>query len=672
MAKDGKSAVERLKNRLYARGTVGKEVKEERAVLTPTDAEAPRAWKDAEPVTAPGTPEAPLQPLPPLAPLATEAPLSSPAFTPKEESVIEAATITSQPKRHMSFATKFFLGSILFFVGAIGVSALLFYGGINTTSPQNIDVQVVAPSLIDGGKQAEFGVIITNHNTTNLELADLVIDYPEGARSAADPTKALTHERITLGTIKSGQQVKKAVSALFYGSEGTTETITARVEYSVEGSNAVFEKKGTASFTIGSAPVSLTVDAPTTATAGDQFTMDITVRSNATTPVDNVVVEGQYPFGFSVASTQPSAGAGGTIWRLGTFAPGSSKVIHLSGSIDAADGDERIFRFLVGSNTDQTDPHVKVPFLTVPQTLTVEKPFITGTITLEGQTGSSVSVAAGSTLNGVIHWENNLSDAISGLELSLSVDGPAVDKNSIHAPNGFFQSSNSTIVWTSQGDSSLASVPPGGQGSYQFSFATLPPGAGGTLITNPTVTLNLTVKGTRQAEGGASNVASAATMKVNLASALVATAQSTRNAGPFINSGPMPPRAEQNSSYTVTWVIKNSANTVGNVVGQALLPPYISFIKGEDGITFDQTTRIVKWTLGDVKAGAGYTSVARQASFQVMLTPSTSQVGTAPQLTGALQVAGQDRFAQVQVEASAPAVTTSVSDISGMDTVAPK
>lgn len=663
MAKrEEKSAVEKLKSRLYDRGTVGKEIKEDRPALTPNEEEAPRTWKDAGAVVLP--PAAPEAPLPPQTPSTQVEQTETPA-------TVVAAITSAKPHHPMSYATKFFIGSFIFFIGAIGLSALLFLGGVNTTSPQNIDVQIVTPSLIDGGKEATLEIIITNRNTTSLELTDLLIDYPAGARDVNDPTKALTHDRISIGTIKSGQQIKRTVSAIFYGSEGVTENIAARLEYSVAGSNAVFEKQGQASFTIGSSPVSLTIDAPTKATAGTAFTTTVTVRSNATAPVENVVVEGQFPFGFSLLQSQPSSN--GNIWRLGTMKPGDTKTITLTGSVEASDGDERVFRFLVGSNTDQTDPHVKVPFLTVPQTLTVEKPFVAVAIHLEGKSGSTISVPAGKTLTGEIDWENNLDTAISGLELSLAIAGPAVDKNSIQASNGFYQSNTSTIVWTSASDPSLATVSPGGKGTYQFSFATLAPGANSTLITNPTVTLTLSMKGSRQSDSGASNVVtSAASMKVVLASALAVSAQTFRTSGPYINSGAVPPVAERDTSYTVTWTIKNSANTVANVIGQTVLPPYVKFVQGESGVTYDSGTRTVKWTLGDVKAGAGYTLPVRTASFQVVLTPSTSQVATTPALTGPLQVSGQDRFAQVAVEGSAEPVTINAEDVAGMDTVAPK
>ncbi len=568
------------------------------------------------------------------------------------------------------------MGSILFFIIAAGVSALFFFGGITTTSPQNIDVQVLAPSLVDGGKEATFEIIITNRNTTPLELADLVLDYPAGALDPTDPTQSLTHDRISIGTIGPGQQVKKTVSALLYGQEGVQETLQASLEYSISGSNAVFEKQGQASFTIGSAPVSITISAPGSVTAGDQFAMDITVRSNATSPVENVAIEGQYPFGFSVVSATPPGVAGNTLWRLGTLAPGASQTIHIVGTIDASDGDERVFTFLAGSNSDPTDTHVDVPFLTVPQTLTVEKPFVTGSITLNGQTGSAVSVSPGSTVQGTIRWQNNLTDAISNLELDLSVSGPAVDTSSISSQNGFYQSGNSTIIWSQDRDSELASVAPGATGSYNFSFNTLPPGAQGTLITNPTITLNLTVHATRQSDAGATGtVGSAASAQVTVASLLSLTAQSSRNSPVFVNTGPLPPRADTGSSYTVTWTLKNSANTVANTTVQTTLPPYVNFVSAQtgSGITYDTASRTVTWSLGDVKAGVGYTSAAEQASFQVMLIPSDSQVGTVPSLTGPTAATGQDRYAQVQVGANVDGPTTQAVDVSpAMDTVVAK
>ncbi len=646
MARDDKSGVEKLKDKLYSRkGSAASP-----DIRTPLEEHKPEvapAWE------APPDPEPVPQILPSLAPRAL--------------------------KKSMSLATKFFLGAFLFFLAACGVAGYVFYGGGNLISPQNIDLQIITPSLIDGGKAATFQVIATNRNQSDLVLVDMIIDYPEGTRSVSDATQPLTHERQEIGTIASGQQIKKTVSGIFFGQEGTQQKIKVTLQYRVTASNAVFEKASEAAFTVGSSPVSISVDAPNEAIAGDQLSINVTVRSNAATSINNVVVQGRYPFGFSALSSEPKADAGGTLWRLGTMAPGSSRTIKLKGSIEGQDGDERVFRFSAGTNSDQTDTQIKVPFLTIPHTLTVHKPFITGSISVNGQTGKIVPVTAGKTLSGTVRWQNNLSDSVADVQLSLVISGPALDKNSVSAPGGFYQSADSSITWSKDQDGSLGSVPPGGTGTYQFSFATLPPAAGNVLITNPTLTLNLKVAGTRQ--GGSSvpeSVGSAASLTVQLASAASIVAQAFHFSGPFTNMGPMPPRAESATTYSIVWTVKNSSSALANTSASAVLPLYVNFVSAipGEGVTYDAPSRTVKWPIGELKAGVGYTLAARQAAFQVTLNPSTSQIGNVPALTGPLMLSGLDRFAQVQVQTQADAPTTRITGeagfSAGMDIVGPK
>jgi hypothetical protein len=577
----------------------------------------------------------------------------------------------------MSFAAKFLLGSIGFFVIAAGVASYVFFGGANVTSPQNIDVEVVAPSLVDGGKEVQFEIVVRNRNAADLELADLVIRYPAGTRSAVNPSEELVHERQTIGVIKSGEQVKRTARALLYGEEGEQQTVNVTLEYSVANSNAVFERSGQAQFLIGSAPVSLSVETPEEVVAGQPFAFNIVVRSNSMSPVEDLVVRGEYPFGFSVLTSDPKADAGG-LWRLSTLQPGQSKTINVTGTIEGSDGDERVFRFIAGATDDDTDPNVKVPFLTIPKTLTVTKPFIGASIALGGQTGKTVTVSPGATVNGTVTWQNNFADTVTDVELALSLNGPAIEPGSIVGAGGFFQSSNNSIIWSKDQNSNLESVSQGGAGTFQFSFKTKEPGAGGTLITNPTIDLNLSVRAVRSSSGAVEVVNSAATARASLASALTLGTQVLHFNGPFSNSGPMPPRAETPTTYSVVWTVKNSSNAVANGMVKATLPNYVRFVSAQSGsgVTYNEGSRTVTWNLGDVKAGVGYTSTARSGAFQIEFNPSTSQVGQTPILVNGAVFSGQDRFAQVQLGAQSEVATTRlVGDsqfTSGMDIVAPK
>ncbi len=580
-------------------------------------------------------------------------------------------------KSKMSFAAKFFIGSSAFFILALGAAAYLFFGGGNVISPQNIDLEVVAPSLVDSGKEGSVQILINNRNTSALKLVDLIIDYPDGTRDPAASSQSLNHVRKSIGTIESGQQIKQTADGIFYGAEGSEQKVKITLQYSVTGSNAIFEKSAETSFRIGSSPVSLSIDTPADIVAGQAFAIDITVQSNAVAPLENVVVQGQYPFGFTPKSATPAAVAGGTFWKLGTMQPGSSQVIHLTGVLDGQEGDTRVLRFAVGSNTDSTDTTIEVPILTVPQTVTVRKPFITATLAVNGQTGKNIAVAAGTPLQGTIQWKNNLTTSISNAQLVLTLSGPALDKNSVGSGSGFYQSNANTITWSPTQDESLASVPPGGTGTLQFSFATLPPGSNNTLITNPTVNLSVGVAGTRQDGGsGPESVANVASASVSIASQVSLAAQALHFTGPVSNTGPMPPKAEKETSYTVQWTITNSSNTVANGVVAAILPPYVRYVSaGSSGVSYDSQSRTVTWNVGDLSAGVGYSVPARQAYFQVILTPSTSQVGSAPQLTSAAKFKGQDRYAQVSVVSDSQAPTTALTESgfsSGMETVSPK
>jgi len=631
-------AIEHRKRELYSRKSK-QALSDVRTPLSPRTAEAPVAWEKPKEEASP-EPEVKKPPL---------------------------AQFTEMKKRKMSFAAKFLLVSVLFFALAVGAAAYVFFGGGNIISPQNIDLQLVAPSLVDSGKQATFQVLINNRNTSQLTLADLVATYPAGTRDPNDPTQSLTNDRQTVGTIAPGAQLKKTISGIFYGAEGAQETVQVSLDYSVPGSNAVFEKQASVTFTIGSSPVAINVTSPDTAVSGEPFSMDIAVQNNSTAAMQNVVVQGQYPFGYSVASSNPAASAGGTFFRLGSLAPGQSQTIHLTGTLTGADGDSRVFRFLVGSNTDPTDTTVEVPLLTEPQTVTVQKPFVSGTITVNGQNGQTIAVSAGQALNGSIAWQNNLDVALSNVTLTLTLSGPALDPASINSPTGFYQSQNSTITWTSQQNPSLASVPPGGSGTVSFSFNSLPAGANNTLVTNPLINLNLTVSGTRNDQSAPQQVTSAATAQVSLASNVSLTEAALHFTSPLPSGGPMPPKVGSNTTYGIVWSVKNSSNDVGNVSVSTVLPPYVTFIPAgaTSGITYDDTSRTVTWSIGDLPAGIGYTSAALRGYFEVTFAPSLSQAGTAPALTGESQLTGQDRFAQVGVSANTQAPTTELTEGGG-------
>ncbi len=533
--------------------------------------------------------------------------------------------------------------------------------------------------MVDGGKASTFQIIVDNRNQASLQLADLIIDYPDGTRDPNNQTQALTHVRQSVGTIAAGQQVKSTASAIFYGQEGTQQTISVTLEYTLPGSNAIFQKQITANITIGSSPVSVNISAPSEAISDEPFGMDVTISNNSTGVIQNLVLQGQYPFGYSVSSSSPSAEVGGTLWRLGTLAQGASVTVHVQGSINGQDGDQRVFRFVAGTDADPTDTQVNTPFIIVPQTLTVRQPFISASIALNGQGGKTVPISGAQQVSGTITYQNNLTVPITDAQIVLTLVSPILDPNSVSSASGFYQSSNSTITWSKDQEPALASIAPGAQGTLQFMFSTLPPGQGGVAYINPVVDLNVSASGVRQGESGVpETVSSAASMEADVASALVITAQAFHFSGPFPNTGPMPPVAEQTTTYSVVWTVTNSSNSIANATVSASLPTYVEFVAAQPGsnITYDSGSRTVTWNIGDLNPGVGYNLPSQSAAFQVSFLPSIDQVTQSPALTSDTRLTGQDRFAQVPINMSVSGPTISLTESGGyqseMGMVAPK
>src|SRR5204863_66819 len=122
------------------------------------------------------------------------------------------------------------------------------------------------------------------------------------------------------GTLASGATVTRSVKAVVFGEAGQTVNLPISFTYGTSGSNATFEKKTSYPLAISSTPLSISVDTLSETVAGKSLTLTLTVRSNATVPLPNVVLSTSLPFGFAVTSS--SMPLTNSSFLLGTIQPG--------------------------------------------------------------------------------------------------------------------------------------------------------------------------------------------------------------------------------------------------------------------------------------------------------------------------------------------------------------
>ncbi len=573
-----------------------------------------------------------------------------------------------RPKKKTSFLKVFFTFSIIFFVGSVAFGAFYFFGERNVVSTENVDIQIQGPTAVDGGEELELQISIVNKNTTTLELADLLIEYPEGTRSPQNVQRELLRYRESLGNIRPGERVKKTVQAVLFGEENTQKDINVIVEYRVAGSNAIFFSEKAYPVTLSSSPVSVSVRSFSEITSGQEIDFAITVNSNSASAVEDVVLKAEYPFGFSFSNASPDPAFSNTIWELGDIEPGEEKDIQVSGVMTGQDEEERIFRFSVGVRDELDVKKLATTFVTSSRSVTIKRPFISVGLALDDVEKDSYVFQGRERVEGEISWKNNLEDVISNAQIEVTFSGNGLDESTVSANRGFYNSVTNTLRWSKETFNTFAQVDPSDAGILTFNFRPVDITSEG--VRNPEILLTITVRGERMNQSNVpESIESSILRTVRFASDITLTPQLQHSSGLIPNSGPLPPRAEEVTSYTISWVVTNNANRVSGVEVTGVLPSYVSWtgnIRPQNAnIQFNPNTNTVTWNVGEVEQGVGASRSPKEVAFQVNILPSTSQIGQSPVLVHTQRISGFDQFTEEEIEYSAPQVTIgSLSDTS--------
>lgn len=536
------------------------------------------------------------------------------------------------------------------FVCALGFAGYTFYTGSNFVSNNNIDIKLLGPVTTPAGEELSLDVDITNRNTTDLILADLVITYPEGTRNAEDRVTSMPQDRISLGTIGKGQTVRETIKSVLFGEENSKKNIKVSLEYRIDGSTNIFVKDKQYPIFIGSSPISVNVDSANEIVPEQENEFRITIRSNSSSIIKGLVFKAEYPFGFDFISAVPATTGDNATWVLGDIKPGEERDIVLRGRILGGELQQRVFRFYTGTE-DATDKlAIGTVFVNNSTTITLKKPFLSADISLDGKNDPIYIAHSGDGIQGEITWQNNLDVPINDAVIQARITGEMLDKSSIQGDQGFYRSVDNTIVWDNSTIKDLAEIKSGAMGRLQFSFAALKPSTENNAnFRNQTMKVELSIRAKRLNEDKVpEELSSNVSRTVKIASDLNLTTRLVRNVGPFVNTGPLPTMPEQPSTYTVLVSLKNSYNSVKDVVYTATLPQYVEWLgqtyPNNSPVTYNADKRQISWRVGDMQSGIGYSQSSKDFAFQVSFLPSIGQVGSTPVIVTDQRIAGKDNF----------------------------
>ena len=625
------SSIERLKRTLYSRDE-RLVPKEKRTPVAPREVDIPTNWGD------------------------------KPDFSISPEAMV---------KRNNSFFNKFLLWSLAFFSVSVCAALFIFFVGFNMISSNNVDIEIVAPTSISSGEELNIGLSVINGNRTDLEGAALFIDYPEGSYAVSDETKPINHDKISLDTVEKGGTVENSVRTILFGEKDTVKSFVFRLEYKVKGSNAVFSKEKIYDVIIGSSPILLEVSYPKEVNSGQEVTVSVELTSNSSVPIKDALIKVEYPYGYTYKSSNINPVRDNSIWSVGDLKNGDKKKIDIRGVIVGQNLEDRSFRISAGTKNGSAydfDEALASSLIT----MGIRKSFFDLNVTA---TNNAVAQVA-QTMSVSIKWQNTLPDKVVDTVVEAKISGNAGDRSKVGVlGGGFYRSVDDTVFWDKNNTPPLAEMSPGDSGTLNFTVASLDNLVQPKLIKNPYINVAVVIKGERAGRDGG-EVTSTENLVIKVSTVNNLTAKTLRDTGPFSNTGPIPPKADTESTYTVNWSLTNTTNDVKDGVVRATLPIGVSW-KGSvspasEKISFDPDTRIVTWDIGNIAAGAGFTNSAKQAYFKVGIIPSLSQIGSAPDIVSRASFSGTDIYTERKIEVFSLPANTRFSDsnfVEGKETV---
>lgn len=565
----------------------------------------------------------------------------------KYDNLIQARSKYALPT---SLFKKVFFAALIFFTVTLLIAGVTLYEKKKNVSEDLILMEVLGQPFVDGGEEMKLKVRIQNQNDQELQDPDLILSYPKDSTVDA----GIVTSRKSLPNVPKGKEFIEEFDVTLFGQEGNTRTFNAILEYRIKGSSSIFVKKISYNVIIRSTPTDVSIKAPEIIVRNQEVTFVVDVSSNTNVPINNTVLKINYPRGFEFIRSSRVADFSNNIWYLQNLTK-EPKRIEVVGRLAGLEGQGQSFNVVFGKQSNLNKNEIETIFNALTHTIDIQKSFIDASVRVNNSKGAESSVRGGGDLSVVVKYENTLDTPLQNVQLRVKLDGDLYNPSKLNLQDGFYNSSIGTIIFDQTTSNRLKVLEPGQKGEFRFTVYTRDLVSSEGVLTNPFVDFTVDVTGTGQ-NGKLEQASSVARHRVKANSDLSVIPKVQYYQGSFQNSGPMPPRVNVPTTYTIVFQVVNSSNEIGEAELSTTLPPYVNWLNTiapsveRSNILFDQTTRKLTWKLGTVKAGVGTGSnQPRQLSVQLQVIPSAIQVGEAINLTNEINLSGKDVFTDTKL-----------------------
>jgi hypothetical protein len=542
------------------------------------------------------------------------------------------------------------------------------------TDSGEVELTISGPSQVDSGDEVKYVIEYKNKKKVALNNLSLNIRYPSGLllgtikpqprtkETSGDNIVLTKEDNWDLGSLAKGESGTIEISGRLIAESGSNQNLWAILYYEPENFSSRFQREASYTTAIALAPVEVSVSGTDQLATSKDVDLTLTYVNKADYDLADVLIEVDYPESFNLASTEPSPLSGSNNqWPISVLEKGDKGEIKIKGKFAANVAGSQDFII----QTSLKEGENKEYFLISKTNYSIT--IVSGELLAELKINSSSDNGTanfGDTLSYSLTYQNNSQDIMEDLSASV-----------------FFSSSSDFIQWTSLNDRyegvldefeagkiltwianevpNLKELKPGEKGVIDFSVRLASNAAemGGDLSLQSVASIQIGKIDGKEVK--VENKSNAVITKVNSNLNLSAYGLYFNNQGISVGSGPIPPKVGQTTQYVINWELSNSVHEVRDITVSMALPASVSWVGKKDitagDLEYQPESRSVVWTINRMPTTI---NLDYRISFEVSITPKTSDAGKILALTGDINLTGTDQVTSAKISQTAGSITT--------------
>ncbi len=515
----------------------------------------------------------------------------------------------------------------------------------NVYSKEILKLEILGPTEAELAQEIEYIVKYKNNGNILLEEPKLTFEYPKNSVVVAEAEQgtSLRQER-ELPDIYPGEEKTIHFRGRLLGKENEAKTAKVWLSYHPKNLRARYESATTSTTLIKSIPLTFEFDIPSRIDSGKESLFRLNYFSSLNYPLSSLRIKVEYPAGFEFQESQPKA-LGSNEWEIPLLNRTEGGRIIISGILSGEVGETKIFRANLGIWQEGEFILLKE----IVRGVEIAQPSIF--ISQKINDSPQYIATPGDYLHYEIFFKNTGEKILENLFLVVQLGKEIFDFDALQTGFGQAQKEAGSIIWDHTTVPQLKFLSGMEEGKVEFWIKVKQE-----LPQNPVIRTKISVG---QAKEEFVN---------KISSKLEISQKGYFQDEVFGNSGPIPPKVGERTTYTIIWQVKNYYSDVKNVKVKTILPQGVDltgkiFPEEESSrFAFDSQSREIVWLVGDLEKGKGVSNQAPFISFQIALIPQSFQKGLTPEIINKAQITGEDSWAEIVLESYSPSVNTTLPD----------